>query len=116
MLFNCTKESGKSIRDYTTDEEDPDIFSGDWQINEIDQKAKIGENWYKLSVGDTIHCPKGVSHYIKNIGNKDVKIVSYIFPGSWAEGFFVETSKQNNLEKRDLELIEEKFGVVYLFF
>lgn len=60
------------------------------------------------------HCPKGVSHYIKNIGNQNVRIVSYIFPGNWAEDFFAETSKQNKSGIRDLKLIEEKFGVVYL--
>lgn len=85
-----------------------------FHIMEGNVEAKIGENWYKLTVGDTIHCPKGISHYIKNIGNKNVRIVSYIFPGNLAEDFFAETSKQNNSGIRDLKLIEEKFGVVYL--
>lgn len=77
-------------------------------------EAKIADKWYKLGVGDTIHCPKGISHFIKNNGTSNARIVSYIFPGTWAEDFFTETSKQNHSGKIDLKFIEEKFGVVYM--
>jgi quercetin dioxygenase-like cupin family protein len=85
-----------------------------FHILEGEVDAKIEDKWYKLSAGDTIHCPRGTSHFIKNNGQSIVRIVSYIFPGNWAEDFFAETSKQNNSGKRDLQLIEKKFGVVYL--
>ena len=85
-----------------------------FHIMEGEVEAKIAEKWYNLSAGDTIHCPRGISHFIKNNGNSNARIVSYIFPGKWAEDFFAETSKQNNSAERDLKLIEEKFGVVYL--
>ncbi|MGB1204848.1 MAG: cupin domain-containing protein [Chitinophagales bacterium] len=85
-----------------------------FHIMEGEVEAKIENKWYKLGVGDTIHCPRGISHFIKNNGTSNVRIVSYIFPGKWAEAFFAETSKQNKTGKRDLKLIEEKFGVVYL--
>ena len=77
-------------------------------------EAKIANKWYELNIGDTIHCPRGTSHFIKNNSNQNVRIVSYIFPGTWAESFFAETSKQNKSGNRDLKLIEEKFGVVYI--
>lgn len=77
-------------------------------------EAKIGDEIMIVETGDAIHCPRGVSHYMKNIGKEDVKMVSYIFPGDWAEDFFTETSKQVKSGKKDLELIEKKFGVVYL--
>ena len=85
-----------------------------FHIMEGEVEAKIGDDWYQLSAGDTIHCPRGISHLIKNNGKSNARLVSYIFPGQWAEGYFAETSKQNNLGKRDLKLIEEKFGVEYL--
>ena len=85
-----------------------------FHIIEGEVEAKIADKWYKLGVGDTIHCPRGVSHFIKNNGTSIARIVSYIFPGNFAEDFFAETSKQNHSEKRDLKFIEEKFGVVYL--
>lgn len=77
-------------------------------------KAKIGEEWYELSEGDTIHCPRGISHYIKNEGATTARLVSYIFPGTWAEELFAETSRQNQTGEFDAKLIEEKFGIVYL--
>ena len=77
-------------------------------------EAKIGNKWYELNVCDTVHCPRGISHFIRNNGNSTARLVSYIFPGTWAEAFFAETSKQNYSGERDLKLIEEKFGVVYL--
>ncbi|MGB1287872.1 MAG: cupin domain-containing protein [Aggregatilineales bacterium] len=77
-------------------------------------EAKIGDVTYQLQAGDTIHCPRGISHYMKNIGTEDVRVVSYIFPGDWAEDFFAETSRQNHSGEIDFELIEQKFGVVYL--
>lgn len=85
-----------------------------FHIMEGSVEAKIGEEWYNLAVGDTVHCPRGTSHYMKNNGTTNARLVSYIFPGDWAENFFAETSKQNHSNKRDLKLIEEKFGVVYI--
>ena len=77
-------------------------------------EAKIGHETYIVSVGDSIHCPRGVSHYIKNIGSTEAKLISYIFPGHWAEEFMAETSRQNQNGEIDLKLIEEKYGVVYV--
>ena len=77
-------------------------------------EAKIGNETHQIGVGDSIHCPKGVSHYMKNIGKTNVKLISYIFPGDWAEDFFEETSIQIKTGKVDLKLIEDNFGVVYL--
>ena len=51
---------------------------------------------------------------IKNNGESIVRIVSYIFPGNWAEDFFAETSNQNKSGKRDLKLIEEPFENITL--
>ncbi|NER15402.1 cupin domain-containing protein [Leptobacterium flavescens] len=76
-------------------------------------RAKIGEHWFDLNVGDTVHCPRGTSHYIENNGKVNARLVSYIFPGNWAEEFFAETSRQNHSGEQDQKLIEEKFGVVY---
>ena len=83
-------------------------------LGRLKLEAKIGEEVFKMGVGDSIHCPRGTSHFIKNIGQTDAKLISYIFPGDWAEDFFAESSKQNHSGKRDLKLIEEKFGVFYL--
>lgn len=77
-------------------------------------EAKIGEDVVRIGPGDTIHCPRGISHYMKNIGEEPVRLISYIFPGDWAEDFMAETSRQVTSGKPDLALIEEKFGVVYL--
>jgi len=77
-------------------------------------EAKIGDQTYQLSTGDSIHCPRGTSHFIKNIGDKEAKLVSYIFPGDWAEDFFEETSRQVKSGEFDPDLIEKRFGVVYL--
>ena len=77
-------------------------------------EVKIGEEIGTASAGDTIHCPRGVTHYMKNSGTEEAKLISYIFPGDWAEDFMAETSRQNHSGKNDLELIEEKFGVVYV--
>lgn len=85
-----------------------------FHIMEGEVEAKIGDQWYSLGAGDTIHCPRGTSHFIKNKATSVARIVSYIFPGNWAEDFFAESSKQNHSGKRDLKLIEEKFGVFYL--
>ena len=78
--------------------------------------AQIGDNTPQITIGpgDTIHCPRNVTHYIKNIGNVEAKVISYIFPGTWAEEFMAETSRQNHEGKQDFNLIEEKFGVVYV--
>ena len=67
-----------------------------------------------IGPGDTIHCPRNVTHYIKNIGTTEAKVISYIFPGTWAEEFMAETSRQNHEGKQNFNLIEEKFGVVYV--
>ena len=77
-------------------------------------EAKIGEEWAALGPGDTIHCPRGVSHYVRNTGDEEARLISYIFPGDWAEDFMAEASRQNNAGKHDLTLIEERYGVVYL--
>lgn len=76
-------------------------------------EAKIGEDVVAVGPGDTIHCPRGVSHYMKNVGTTEARLLSYIFPGDWAEAFMAETSRQNHAGERDLDLIEERFGVVY---
>lgn len=85
-----------------------------FHVLEGNLKAKIGDQWFDLDPGSAIHCPRGTSHYIKNIGTTPARLVSYIFPGDWAEEFFAETSKQNHEGNHDLELIKKKFGVVYL--
>jgi len=77
-------------------------------------EAKIGDRIIQIGVGDTIHCPRGISHFIKNIGNSSARLISYIFPGDWAEEFMAETNRQVTSGDFDLGLIEEKFGVVYL--
>jgi hypothetical protein len=51
---------------------------------------------------------------MKNIGSSEAKVISYIFPGEWAEDFMAETSRQNQTGRLDLELIEKKYGVVYV--
>ncbi|OJJ22186.1 hypothetical protein BKI52_09105 [marine bacterium AO1-C] len=85
-----------------------------FHILEGELTAKIGEETYQLQAGDSVHCPRGISHYMKNNGSVKAKLLSYIFPGHWAEEFMAETSRQNQSGKHDLSLIEEKFGVVYL--
>lgn len=85
-----------------------------FHIIEGDLEIKIGDTVSKAGPGDTIHCPRGVSHYMKNVGDSPAKLISYIFPGDWAEDFMAETSRQNQTGDRDLKLIEERFGVVYL--
>ena len=74
----------------------------------------VGNEKMTVNSGDTIHCPRGISHFMKNIGKENAKVISYIFPGDWVEDFFTETSRQVKEGKPDLKLIEEKFGVVYL--
>lgn len=76
-------------------------------------EAKIGNTVYTLGPGDTIQCPRGVSHYMKNIGTETASMISYIFPGVWAEEFMQETSRQMEFGQIDLSFIEEQFGVVY---
>ena len=77
-------------------------------------EAKIGDHVQVIGPGDTVHCPRGISHFMRNVGEGPAKLVSYIFPGHWAEDFMAETSRQNHAGERDLDLIEERFGVVYL--
>ena len=77
-------------------------------------EAKIGDEVAELGPGDTVHCARGVSHFMRNIGPSPARLISYIFPGDWAEEFMAETSRQNLSGRRDPDLIEERFGVVYL--
>lgn len=70
-------------------------------------EVKVGDKTFRISSGDTIHFQRGTSHYIKNIGNENAKIISYIIPGDWAEDFMTETSKQVKSGKMNLKLIEE---------
>lgn len=79
-----------------------------------DLEVKIGDHTFRAGPGDSIHCPRGVSHYMKTIGDETAKIISYIFPGDWAEEFMAETSRQNETGEIDFDLIEERFGVVYI--
>ena len=37
--------------------------------------AKLGDTWVSAGAGDTIHCPRGVSHYMKN--NSDQTVCAY---------------------------------------
>ncbi len=85
-----------------------------FHIIEGELEAKVGDQIMKIGPGDTIHTPRGVSHYMKNTGDIPAKLISYIFPGDWAEDFMAETSRQSHSGERDLKLIEERFGVVYL--
>lgn len=77
-------------------------------------EARIGGESHTLGPGDSVHCPRGVAHFMKNSGQAQAKLISYIFPGDWAEEFMAETSRQNMSGNRDLALIEDRFGVVYL--
>lgn len=85
-----------------------------FHILQGDIEARIGTTTVIIGAGDTIHCPRGVSHYLKNIGSTDARVISYIFPGDWAEDFFEETSRQVQSQEFDPGLIEQRFGVVYL--
>jgi quercetin dioxygenase-like cupin family protein len=85
-----------------------------FHIIEGELEAKIGDTFYQIGIGDSIHCPRGTSHFMKNIGKTNVKLISYIFPRDWAEDFFTETSRQVKTGEFDFKLIEEQFGVVYL--
>jgi quercetin dioxygenase-like cupin family protein len=73
-------------------------------------EAKVGDEKFKIGIGDSIHCPRGISHYLKNIGKTDVHFIT----GDWAEDFFEETSRQMKANEFDLKLIEDRFGVIYL--
>ncbi|WP_338763810.1 cupin domain-containing protein [Bernardetia sp. ABR2-2B] len=77
-------------------------------------EVKIGDQNLIIDAGASVHCPRGIPHYMKNIGTENAHIISYIFPGDWTEDFFIETSKQVKSGKIDYKIIEEKFGVVYL--
>lgn len=77
-------------------------------------EARIGGETYTLGPGGSVHCPRGVPHFMRNTGQSQAKLISYIFPGDWAEEFMAETSRQNMSGARDPGLIEERFGVVYL--
>lgn len=84
-----------------------------FHVMEGEVEAKIGNDTLQLQVGDTVHCPRGITHYMKNNGSQNVRLLSYIFPGTWAEDYMNETSKQNHSGKFDLDLVEKKYGVVY---
>ena len=77
-------------------------------------KAKIGDTVHLLGPGDTAQCPRGVSHFMKNVGQTPAKLISYIFPGDWAEEFMAETSRKNQTNQRGFDLTEKRLGVVYL--
>ncbi len=77
-------------------------------------EARIGGETHRIEEGDTIHCPRGVPHYLRNLGDTTAKVISYIFPGHWVEDFMAETARQNTQGQPDFDLIEERFGVVYL--
>lgn len=77
-------------------------------------EAKIGDETAILSPGDSVCCPRGVSHYMKNIGDEEARLISCTFPGDWAESFMAETSRQNHEDTHNPELIERRIGVVYL--
>jgi len=85
-----------------------------FHVVEGELDAKIGEERIRVGSGDSIHCPRGVSHYMKNVGDCPAKVISYIFPGEWAEEFMAETSRQNETNQQDFELVERQFGVVYI--
>lgn len=77
-------------------------------------EAKVGAEHFTVGPGATIHCPRGVSHFMKNIGESEARVISYIFPGHWAEAFMAETSRQNHAGAVDLARIEREFGVIYI--
>ena len=85
-----------------------------FHVIEGELEAKIGDQVVIISAGDSIHCPRGTAHFIKNIGPSTARLLSYMFPGDYAEAFFAETSRQNTRGEMDFDLIEKKFGVVYL--
>lgn len=131
FMMSATEYTGVVVGKEATDSEyvisdgviAPDGFIPDhyhlWEdqtfhIIEGQLEAKIGEEVFKIGSGDTIHCPRGVSHYIRNIGKREARLISYIFPGDWAEDFMAETSRQMNSGEHDFDLMEQKFGVIYL--
>ena len=85
-----------------------------FHILEGELEVKIGDVVFKAGPGASIQCPRGVSHYMKNVGDTTAKMISYIFPGDWAEEIMAETSRQNEIGEIDFALIEERFGVVYI--
>ena len=85
-----------------------------FHVIEGELEAKIGDKTVQIGSGGSIHCPKGIPHFMKNIGKNNAKLISYIFPGEWAEAFFYETGRQIKSGELDFKLIEDKFGVVYL--
>jgi quercetin dioxygenase-like cupin family protein len=109
VISNGTIAPGASIPDHYHKWEDQTFHIIEGQL-----EIKIGDEVGAVGRGDSIHCPRGVSHYMKNISKTQAKLISYIFPGDWAEDFMAETSRQNQAGERDLGLIEERFGVVYL--
>ena len=76
--------------------------------------ATIGDETVEIGPGDSVYCPRGVPHYMKNTGDVTAKMISYIYPGDKAEAFMAETSRQLTTGAFDLTKIEEEFGVVYL--
>lgn len=85
-----------------------------FHVIEGELEARIGDKTVTIGTGATVHCPRGVAHFMRNSGDRPARMISYIFPGDWAEAFFAETSRQNETGKPDAKLIEERFGVVYL--
>ncbi len=42
-----------------------------FHVLEGELEAKIGDEHCHLGPGDTIHCPRGISHYMKNVGTEN---------------------------------------------
>lgn len=82
-----------------------------FHVIEGELDAKIGEEHFRVNAGDSIHSPRGVTHYMENVGDSPAKLISYIFPGEWAEEFMAETSRQNESGQQDFDFIEKHFGV-----
>ena len=85
-----------------------------FHVIEGEIEARIGGKTWRIGKGDTIHCPRGVSHYVRNTGDTTAMMISYVVPGHWAEDYMAETARQSQEGKPDLDLIEERFGVVYI--
>ena len=85
-----------------------------FHILQGDLEAKIGDEAVRIGPGYTIHCPRRVSHYMKNLGESEARLISYIFPGHWAEDFMAETSRQNHAGAHDRDLVAERFGVIHI--
>lgn len=57
-------------------------------VIERELDAKIGEECFRVKTGHSIHCPRGVSHYMKNLGDSPAKLINYIFPANGLKSFW----------------------------